>query len=145
MFPAILIRCVSSTKFWVMHFFYIKKIFSLRSRSNSPSCFFCKEDNETVSHFYFFCPNVRNLRNQLKFYLAEGLTLPPQKLHAAVFGFPEKDKMENAILYNHLFLIFNFTLLFSRKSIFQWYDFDELNNGNKKNRKRKLIPYTIAH
>ena len=67
---------------------------------------FCKEEVETVSNLYFYCPNVGNLWNQWDFYLSEDLTLPLQTLQASVFGFSEKDNTENVILYNHLFLIF---------------------------------------
>ena len=59
--------------------FLNKKLF-LFKKSQSPLCFFCKEEDETVLHLYFCCPNVRNLWNHLKFYLAEHLTLPPQTL-----------------------------------------------------------------
>ena len=78
----------------------------LIKKSNSPLCSFCKEENETVFQLYFYCPKVRNLWNQLNFYLAEDLTLPPQTLQAAVFGFSEKDNTENVMLYNCIFLIF---------------------------------------
>ena len=94
--------------------FLNKKLF-LFKKSNSPLCSFCKEEDETVFHRYFCCPNVRNLWNQLKFYLAEDLTLPPQTLQAAVFGFSEKDNTENVILYNHLFLIFKLYVYRSRE------------------------------
>ena len=56
-------------------------------KSNSPLCSFCKEEDETVLHVYFYCPNVRNPWNQLNFFLVEDLTLPPLTLQANVFGF----------------------------------------------------------
>ena len=91
----------------------------LFKKSNSPFCSFYKEEDETVFHFYFYCPNVTNLWNQLKFYLAEDLTLPSQTLQAAVFGFFEKDNTENAILCNLLFLIvLIFTFIVLRKKDF---------------------------
>ena len=85
---------------------FLNKTLFLFKKSNSPLCSFRKEEDETVFYPYFYCPNVGNLWNQLKFYLAEHLTLPPQILLAAVFGLSEKDKTKNVILYNHLFLIF---------------------------------------
>ena len=94
--------------------FLNKKLF-LFQKSNSPSCSFCKEEDETIFHLYFEGPNIRNLWNQLRFYLAEDLTLPPQRLQAAVFVFSEKDNTENAILYNHLFLIFKLYIYCSRE------------------------------
>ena len=94
--------------------FLNKKLF-LFKKSNSQWCFFCKEEDETVFYLYLYCTNVRNLWNQLKFYLAEDLTLPPQTLQAAVFGFSEKDNTENVILYNHLFLIFKLYVYRSRE------------------------------
>ena len=78
----------------------------LFKKPNSPLRYFCKDKDETVFHLYFYCPNVRNLWNQLNFYLAEDLTLPPQTLQAAVFGLSEKDNAENVIFYNHIFLTF---------------------------------------
>ena len=60
-------------------------------------------------------------------------------------AFLRKTKWKTQYFITIFFSFSNFTLLFSGKSIFQWCDFDELNNGNKKNRKRKLIPYFIAH
>ena len=91
-----------------------KKLF-LFKKSNSPLCSFCNEKDETVLHLYFYCSNVRNLWNQLDFYLAEDFSLPPQTLQAAVFGFSEKDNTEYVILYNHLFLIFKLYVYGSRE------------------------------
>ena len=62
-----------------------------------------------------YCPNVRNIWDQLKFNLAEDLTLPPQYLQAAVFGFSEKDNTESEIIYNHLFLIVKLYVYRSRE------------------------------
>ena len=56
-----------------------KKLF-LFKKSNLPLCSFCKEEDETVFHLYSYCPNVRNLWNQLNFYLTEDLMVPPQTL-----------------------------------------------------------------
>ena len=53
--------------------------------------FFCKDEDETVFHLYFYCLKDGNLWNQLNFYPAEHLTFPPQTLQAAVFGFSGKD------------------------------------------------------
>ena len=60
--------------------------------------FFCKDEDKTVFHFYFCCPNNRNLCNQLSFYLREDLTLSPQTSQGAVFGFSEKDNTKNVTL-----------------------------------------------
>ena len=94
--------------------FLNKKLF-LFKKSNSPLCSFCNEEDETVFHLYFYCPNVRNIWNQLDFYLAEDFLLAPQTLQAAVFGFSEKDNTEKVILYNHLFLIFKLYVYRSRE------------------------------
>ena len=77
-------------------------------------CSFCNEEDETVFHLYFYCPNVRNLWNQLDFYLAD-FSLLPQTLQAAVFDFSKKDNTKNGIPYNHLFLIFKFYIYRSRE------------------------------
>ena len=66
-------------------------------------CSFCKDEDETVFHLYFYSSNIRNIWNQLIFYLAEELTLSPQTLQAAAFGFSERDNTKNVILYNHVF------------------------------------------
>ena len=58
-------------------------------------------------------------------------------------AFLRKTKWKTQYFITIFFSFSNFTLLFSGKSIFQRYDFDELNNGNKKNRKRKT--HTIYH
>ena len=94
---------------------FLNKTLFLFKKSNSPLCSFCKEEDETVFHFYFYCPNVINLWNQLKFYLPEDPTLPSQTRQAAVFGFYEKDNTENVILYNHLSLIFKLHVYHSRE------------------------------
>ena len=72
---------------------FLNKTLFLFKKSNSPLCSFCKDESETVFHPYFYCPNVRNLWNQLNFYLAadENLKFPPQTLQAGFFGFSEKD------------------------------------------------------
>ena len=69
--------------------FVNKKLF-LFKKSNSPLCYFCKEEDETVFHLYFYCPNAKNFGNELNFYLAEDLMLPPQTLQAIVLSFPKK-------------------------------------------------------
>ena len=53
--------------------FLNKKLFK---KSNSLLYSFWKKEDETVFHVYFYCPNVRNLWNQLMFYLPEDLTFP---------------------------------------------------------------------
>ena len=78
--------------------FLNKKLFFFK-KSNLLLCSFCNEKDETVFHLYFYCPNVRNCWNKLKFYLPEDLMLPPQTLEAAVFGDFVKGNIENAILY----------------------------------------------
>ena len=50
--------------------FQNKKLF-LFKKSNSPLRSFCKEEDKTAFCFYFCYPDVRNLWNQLKFYLAD--------------------------------------------------------------------------
>ena len=107
-------------------------------KSNSPLWPFCKEEDETVFHLYFYCPNVRNLWNQLNVYLAEDLMLPSQTLQAAAFGFPEKGNTEKVILYNHLSLIFKLYFIVLGKRTFECYELGESDNENKKNWKRKL-------
>ena len=97
--------------------FLNKKLF-LFKKSNSPLCSFCKEENETVFQLYFYCPNVRNLWNQLNFYLAEDLTLQPQTLQAVVFGFSENDHTVNVILITSFFLIFKFYVYHSKEKGF---------------------------
>ena len=80
-----------------------------------PLCSFCKEKVETVFHHYCYCRSIRNLWNQLNCYLAEDLTLPPQTLQAAVFGFSKKGDTRNVVLCNHLFLIFKLYFYRSRE------------------------------
>ena len=103
MFPVILVWGVSVQSFEQCTF--SKNFFSLRNQTRY-YVLFCKEEDETIFRLHFCCPNARNLWNQLKFYLAEDLTLSPQTLQAAVFGFPKKDNTKNVIFYNHLLLIF---------------------------------------
>ena len=69
---------------------FINKELFLFKKPNSPLRSFCKDKDETVFHLYFYGPNVRNLWNQLNFYLAEDLTLPPQTLQAAVLAYQRK-------------------------------------------------------
>ena len=59
--------------------------------------FFCKEEDETVFHLSFYCPNVE-ISESINFYLAEDLTLPPQTLQVSVFDFSEKGNTENVII-----------------------------------------------
>ena len=84
--------------------FLNKNFFSLINQIRHYALFVKKKIR--LFHLYFGCPNVINLWNQLKVYLAEDLTLTSQTLQTVVFGFSEKDNAENVILYNHLFLIF---------------------------------------
>ena len=97
---------------------FLNKRLLLFEKSNSQLCSFCKKEDKIVFHLYFYFSNVRNLWNLLKFCPAEDLTLPPQRLQAVVFGFYEKDNMENVILYNQLFLFSNFTFFFLEKNDF---------------------------
>ena len=83
----------------------LNKKLLLFQKSYSPLCSFSKKEDETVFHLCFYCPNVKNLWNQLKFHLAGDLMLPPQTLQAVVFGFSKQDYMGNVIRFNHLFII----------------------------------------
>ena len=65
--------------------FLYKKLF-LFKKSNSPLCFFCKED-ETGFHPYFYCPSVRNFWN---FHLSGNLVLPPQNCKLLFLAYTSK-------------------------------------------------------
>ena len=110
-------RCFQTSKVLSNALFLNKKPFLIK-KLNLLLCSFCKEEDETIFHLYFHCPNVRNLCNQLKFYHAKYFCLPPQTLQATIFGFSEKNNMENVIFYNHLFLIFKLYVYRSREKIF---------------------------
>ena len=93
LFPAILMYKVLNNAL-----FLNKKSFLIK-KSNPPLCYFRKDEDETVFHLYFYCPNVRNLWNEFFFFdLSEGLMLPPLTLHAVAFGFSEKDYRKRNIL-----------------------------------------------
>ena len=74
--------------------------------------FFGKTKTKLYSIFIFIVQTLEI--SGINFYLAEDLTLPPETLQAAVFGFSEKDNTENVILYNHIFLIFKLYVYGSR-------------------------------
>ena len=69
----------------------------------------------------------------MRFYLAEGFSLPPQTLQAAVFGFSEKDNTENVIFYNHFFLIFKLYVYRTREKGLLNVKHGESDNQNTKN------------
>ena len=96
---------------------FLNKELFLIKKPKSPLCSFCKEEDETIFHLLFYCPNIRSLWNQLKFYLAKDLLLPPQTLQVDIFAFSEKDNMKNVIFYT-LFLIFKLYVYRSREKVF---------------------------
>ena len=69
--------------------FLNKKLFFFQ-KSNLPLCSFSKKEDETVFYLYFFCPNVRNLWNQLKFHLAGDLMLPLKHCRLLFLAFLRK-------------------------------------------------------
>ena len=92
-----------------MHIFQTKSFFFLKNQT-CHHVLFVKRKMKLYSIF-FYCPSLRNLWAQLKFYLSEDLILPPQTLQAAVFDFSEIGNMENVILLTIFFLFLNFTFI----------------------------------
>ena len=107
LFSAILIRGVSRTKFWGIYFFQIEQIIVFK-KSSSSLFSFCKEENETVSHLYFYCLKVRNLWSQLKVYLAGIWRFHPKHWKLMFFDFPRKTIWK---MLNPFFLFSNFTFI----------------------------------
>ena len=107
-------------------------------QSNSPLCSVCKEEDEIVFHLYFYCPNVRNLWNQLKFILHKIWCFHPKHWWLLFLSFPRKAIPKNVILYNLLFIIFNFTFFVLGKRTFECYELGKSDNTDEKNWKRKL-------
>ena len=104
----------------------------------SPLCSFCKEQNESISHFFHDCRVTKSLWNEIQIFFAEKLTLPTLTLQCAYLGFYEISKYD----YN----LFNTILLTFKITLYQQRDKQKLNILNIVNdiRKREVIEREIS-
>ena len=76
---------------------------------DSPLCSFCKEQNESISHFFYDCRDTKSLWNSVQFFFENKLTLPNLTLQCAYLGFYEVSKNDYN-LFNTILLTFKITL-----------------------------------
>ena len=67
--------------------------------------FFCKLNDELITHFFYDCLIVKRIWNQLISILSDNLIFPINMAQSAIFGFWVYDTNGQLIL-NHLLLIF---------------------------------------
>ena len=71
----------------------------------SPSCSFCKLNDETNMHLFYDCLIVKKLWNQLTSILSDDFIFAISTPQSSIFGFWNLDTNEYLIL-NHLLLAF---------------------------------------
>ena len=71
----------------------------------SPSCSFCKLNDETNMHLFYDCLIVKKLWNQLTSILSDNFIFAISTPQSSIFGFWNLDTNEYLIL-NHLLLVF---------------------------------------
>ena len=81
----------------------------------SPLCSFCKLEDETPLHLFYFCSKTQILWNPLQQLFLHNLTIPERTPQSAIFGFIDiQDKTYKII--NHLLLIYKFYVYKARDS-----------------------------
>ena len=71
---------------------------------DSPLCYFCGEEIETLEHFFFFCERVRTFWKELNTILkSQKITSSSFDIKDVIFGLFHPEN--NSILVNHIFIL----------------------------------------
>ena len=94
---------------------YLNKKLYILGKIDSPLCFICHSNDNTVAHLFWECVRVIQLWSQLRTFFSTDLNLPLLTPQTAIFGFlVETDKCIFKIT-NHLLLIFKMYIYKSRE------------------------------
>ena len=94
---------------------YLNKMLFRFEKVSSPLCSFCKAEEETATHLFYYCHLTQSLWNQLRGVFVNKLDIPLTTPQSAIFGFLDI-KNENYLIINHLLLIYKFYLYKARDS-----------------------------
>ena len=92
---------------------FLNKILYRFRISQESLCSFCSLEKETPVHIFYSCNHTHILWERLKYYIQSNLDLPLLTSQSAVLGFTNSES-ENAIIINHLLLIFKYYIFKSR-------------------------------
>ena len=76
---------------------------------DSPLCSFCKEQNESISHFFYDCRVTQSLWHEVQHFFRTCFIVPNLSLQSAYLGFFEISK-DDYNLFNTILLTFKITL-----------------------------------
>ena len=76
-----------------------KKLHTLVYQTNN--CCFCKMEEETISHQFYYCNQIQNIWNQVQTYFTDCLRFSQLTSQTTIFGF---NKIDNDTFQSHILL-----------------------------------------
>ena len=117
---------------------YLNKKLHAFGLSNTKLCSFCKTEEETVSHLFYYCIHIQNIWNQVQIYFTDWFQFSKLTPQTAICGFHNIDN-NTFLIQNHILLLFKLNMYNTRKDGFLYF-----NNFLNEVRKIKNLEKRIA-
>ena len=83
---------------------YLNKKLHTSDLWNTELCSFCKMEEETVSHLFYYCIHIQGIWNQVQVYITDCLHFSQLTPQAVIFGFNNID-IDTFLIQNHILLL----------------------------------------
>ena len=106
----------SNFQYKILHnILYLSKMLFTYGKIKAPLSPFCHSYDETIRYVFLECICVKQLRNHLRLFLMNDISLPILTPQTAIFGFI--NRIENSVykITNHILLIFKLHVYKSRE------------------------------
>ena len=93
---------------------YLNKKLHTFGLSNTQLCSFCKIEEETISHLFYYCSHIQDIWNLVQIYFTDCFHFSQLTPQAAIFGFHITDN-DTFQIQNHILLLFKLHITNARE------------------------------
>ena len=97
--------------------FHLNKKLHNFGLSNTQLCSFCKMEEETISHLFYYCTHIQDIWNQVQIYFADCFHFSQLTQQTATFGFLNIDD-DTFLIQNHILLLFKLHTVYTNTDFY---------------------------
>ena len=101
---------------------YLNKNLHTFGLSNTQLCSFCKMEEETISHLFYYCIHIQDIWDQVQIYFPDCFHFSKLTLQTTIFGFHNIDN-DNFLIQNDILLFFKLYIYNARKRVLSFNNF----------------------
>ena len=101
---------------------YLNKNLHTSGLSNTQLCSFCKMEEETISHLFYYCIHIQDIWDQVQIYFPDCFHFSKLTLQTTIFGFHNIDN-DNFLIQNDILLFFKLYIYNARKRVLSFNNF----------------------